>query len=601
MKKKIRRLTAQDVHSFGNPNELRVTHARLQLTVDLENERLKGKVRLNVKRLPGCPNGAKLVLDTKHLDIEQVFAHVPGQPQTPTPFILDEARTTKMMGTPLVITMPAGANAVTVVYNTKENAEALQWLPAAGARQHKFLFTQSESIMGRTWIPLQDSPAVRMTYEATVSVPDGVTAVMASQHLPSRRKNVYRFAMRNPIPSYLIALAVGELEFRSLGPRTGVYASPDVVGAAAWEFAEAEKMIKKIERRYGPYVWGRWDILVLPAGFPLGGMENPMLTFATPTLLAGDRSLVDVAVHELAHSWSGNKVTNATWRDFWLNEGFTTYIQRRIIEDLYGVEYADMQLVLGEEDLQEALNSLPPEDQILHIRLTDRDPDEALTDIAYEKGALFARVMERAFGRRRWDKFLCRYFDHFEFQSITTEMFEEYLTKELLAKHPRLARKVNVKAWLYEPGLPPHEKHTSRLLAAVEAAAAGFVGKTLAPHAIETKDWSAHEWLRFLRQMPKLSPEQMAELDRVFAFTERTNAEIAHQWLLMAVRNDYRAADERLASFLATVGRRKFVLPLYKELAKTAAGKERARTLYEQSRSIYHFLVTRSVEDALAK
>ena len=330
-----------------------------------------------------------------------------------------------ILGRPITIPIPDSAPRarVQIRYRTAPEAGALQWLdPArtAGGR-HPFLFTQSEAIQARTWIPLQDSPGVRVTYSARIRTPEGLTAVMAADRLPfDHEPGISHFVMTQPIPSYLMAMAVGDLAFRAIGPRSGVWAEPSVVEKAAFEFADTEAMIRATEARFGPYRWGRYDILVLPPSFPFGGMENPKLTFATPTILAGDRSLVALVAHELAHSWSGNLVTNATWDDFWLNEGFTVYLERRIVEAVYGVERAKIEAVLGLQELKDEFTRLALKDQVLHLDLAGRDPDAGMTQVAYEKGALFLTELELAFGRERFDAFLLDYFNRHAFTSITT-------------------------------------------------------------------------------------------------------------------------------------------------------------------------------------
>jgi hypothetical protein len=328
-------------------------------------------------------------------------------------------------------------------------------------------------------------------------------------------------------------------------------------------------------------------------------MENPRLTFATPTILAGDRSLVSLVAHELAHSWSGNLVTNATWRDFWLNEGFTTYIERRIVEAVYGRERAEMEAALGRRDVEEEMKTLAERDQILHIDLGGRDPDEGATDVPYEKGALFLRHLEETFGRARFDRFVRAYFDHFAFRSITNEDFLAYLKANLLDKFPREAARVNVEEWVERAGMPASAPRPSaQAFTRVEAQARRWATGTLPAARLDTARWSTQEWLHFLKSLPEdLSAQRMAELDRAFRLTRTGNSEVAFQWLMMSIRARYEAAYPRLEEFLTAVGRRKFVRPLYQELAKTPEGRERARAIYRVARPTYHPIVITGIDE----
>lgn len=605
----------RDLHSHGNPDQLRVTRVELDLATDFDRKEIKGTATLHFRRMPGSSPGTPLDLDTRGLAIDRVTAGLTDDAMEEVRFELGgehegrvrteaESKLDRLLGSRLRIFVPDDGTRVRIAYRTAPTAGALQWLdpPRTAGRQQPFLFTQSEAIHARSWIPLQDSPGVRITYGATIRVPRNLRAVMSADHLPgSGEAGVYRFEMPQPIPAYLIALAVGDLGVRELGPRTGVYAEPSVVGKAASEFVDTEAMIKAVESRYGPYRWGRYDLLVLPPSFPFGGMENPKLTFATPTILAGDRSLVSLVAHELAHSWSGNLVTNATWRDFWLNEGFTVYLERRIVEDVFGPERAAMEAVLGLRELREELAAFPPRDQVLHIDLSDRDPDEGMTRIPYEKGALFLTTVEHVFGRDRFDAFLRAYFDHFAFQSITTADFEGYLHDHLLKSDPVAAAKIDVHAWLHEPGLPagfPEPKAPQ--FTVVAAAARDWLDGKTAADRLTTQGWSTHEWLHFLQALPlELPPEKMAALDQAFSFTASGNSEISQQWLLMAIRNHYTVADPRLEEFLTTIGRRKFLMPLYGELKKTPDGFARAKAIYAKARPFYHPIAVESVDRLL--
>ncbi len=442
---------------------------------------------------------------------------------------------------------------------------------------------------------------MRVTYTARIHAPKDLVALMSAEH-KGANDGVFDFAMNTPVPPYLIALAVGDLKFQEVGPRTGVYAEPSVLPKAAAEFSDMEKMISAVETMYGPYRWGRYDLLILPPSFPFGGMENPRLTFATPTVIAGDKSLVGLVSHELAHSWSGNLVTNATWGDFWLNEGFTTYIENRIQEAVYGSRVALMEQALDQRKLGEEMKDLAPADQILHANLKGKDPDEGVTSIPYVKGSLFVRLLEETFGRTTLDAYLRKYFDHFAFQSITTSTALEYLKKELLDPQPDRAAKVPVQEWVYEAGLPESAPRAeSQPLEAVAADAKAFGSGENAASAIAAERWSTQEWLEFLGALPELKAAQLAELDKKFKLTQTGNSEILDKWLQLAIRADYAAAYPRLEAFLMEVGRQKFIRPLYTELMKTPMGKERALAIYAKARGRYHPIAQTAMDKIVGK
>ena len=573
-------------------------HLGLSWDVDFSRKMLRGVAVLSLERTTAGAR-APLILDTRALSISRVEASADGRRYTRTQFALGVSD--PILGAPLTIQLPENAARVRVHYTTSPGASGLQWLepPQTAGKKSPFIFTQSQAIHARSWIPLQDTPQVRVTYTARVRTPRNLVAVMSAENDPrAPRDGDYSFRMTQSIPSYLIALAVGDLRFKALGQRTGVYAEPSVVDRAAREFADTEKMVEATERLYGPYRWGRYDLLVLPPSFPFGGMENPRLTFATPTVLAGDRSLVSLVAHELAHSWSGNLVTNATWSDFWLNEGFTTYIERRIVEAVYGRGRAEMEATLGRRSLEEELATLDERDEILHVDLTGRDPDAGFTGVPYEKGALFLRHLEETVGRQRFDQFLRGYFDHFAFQSITTDDFLSYLKSHLLRDSGAAATRVPVEEWIYRAGIPGGApRPASDAFARVENQARRWLEGKVSLAAIQTAAWSTHEWLHFLKSMPDdLGPERMAQLDEAFHLTRSGNSEIVFQWLMMAVRGGYEAAYPRLEDFLTSMGRRKFLKPLYEELSKTTAGRERALAIYRRARPTYHPIAVETID-----
>lgn len=587
---------AQDVHSFGNPAEVRPTHIALDLTLDFARKTMAGTATLTLS-YPGPAPVKELRLDTRDLQIEGVT----GEGGTPLPFVVGPA--VPFLGQPLVIALPAPPpKQVRIAYATSPQASALQWLEPRQTTSGKlpFLLTQSEAIHARSWIPCMDSPGVRVTYEAVIHVPPGITAVMSAEHeQDDPAAGVFRFKMPQPIAPYLIALAAGEISFRPLSARTGVYAEPAVVEAAAREFADVEKMVQTTEGLYGPYAWGRWDTIVMPPSFPFGGMENPRLTFATPTIIAGDKSLVNVMVHELAHSWSGNLVTNATWSDFWLNEGFTTYIENRVTEALYGRDVAEMQQLLGQRTLRHEVADVEKAhagDSILHIDLTGRDPDDGSTEVPYEKGANFLRVLEKHFGRDALDAFLRGYFKDNAFQSMTTARFLELLKRDLFHGDDAAWKSLGVDEWVYERGIPDNiVVPTVKRFDATRAAAAEFTKTGALAHV--RKDWVTVEWLDFLNSLEKPLPAgRLVALDDAFALSRSGNSEILFAFLMQAVPSTWEPAYPALEGFLTRQGRRKFLRPLYEAMMANPKTQELARRIYAKALPGYHPIATTTID-----
>jgi aminopeptidase N len=592
-----RRMTEapQDPHSFARPLEARVTHVTLDLVPDFGTRTIRGTAALTIQ-----PEDARqVVLDTRGLTIRRVIDPA-GRALA---FSLGDE--TPILGRALTIKLPEEGGIVIVDYETSPDAAALQWLEPAqtAGKTRPFLYTQGQAILTRTWIPTQDSPGVRQTYDASIHVPSGMRAVMGAagegQVGPDPEgRRVDRFRMAHPIPPYLIALAVGDLRFRTISETTGVYAEPAVVDRAATEFADVDAMVAAAEKLYGMYRWGRYDLLVLPPSFPYGGMENPRLTFATPTILAGDRSLVSLVAHELAHSWSGNLVTNSSWDDFWINEGFTTYIERRIMEELRGRRYAEMLLQLGRQDLERAIEEaggpLAP-DTRLHLDLAGRDPDEGATDIPYEKGSLFLQTIEAVVGRARLDAFLREYFDRFAFQPMTSRRLSALLDDMLFRGDE--ASRVNVTAWIGEPGLPGNAPAVrSEAFAAVDARVGAWT-KGAPAASLPTRDWSTHEWLHFLRGLSGEIPRaRLDDLDRTFQLSKSGNSEVLFAWLEIAIRNRYEPAFPALERFLTSQGRRKFLRPLYEALMQTSWGRELAVDIYRRARLTYHSVSSSTID-----
>ncbi len=612
-----------DPHSQSDPTRVAVHHLGLALTVDFPERRLRGHVVLVLDRRD---RSAPLRLDTSE-ELEVTGVDVGSLPASlrdrsaPVAELADagwrpaEFRrepVTPDLGRALVVDLPEAVDLVRVHYRTGAGASGLHWLAPAqtGSRRHPFLYTQSEAIQARSWIPCQDSPGVRITYDAALAVaapaddpaPDALFAVMAAGESSRGDDGRFRFVTREPIPSYLVSLAVGELARREVGPRSAVWAEPGVLDRAAEELAGTEKLVAAAEAIAGPYPWGRYDLLILPPAYPLGGMENPRLNFVSPTVLAGDRSLVGLIAHELAHSWAGDLVTNATWGDTWLNEGITTYLENRIIESVYGRQRAELEALLGYQALERTLAATAdhPEQQRLAVDPDQNRPGAGFSAIGYQKGALFLRALERSHGRPVFDRFLHRWFSEHAFRSVTTAEFVAFAHRELPAR-PAAGPPVDIDRWLHRPGLPEAApRPSSEAYQRVVAAAGEFAAGRLSAADLAGRGFSPIELEHLLHALPAdLGLRELTALDRSFHFTASHNSEILDAWLLLTVGKRYRPATERMRAFLTEVGRFKLVAPLYERLNTTAEGRRWARKVYREARSGYHVWLRHHLDQLL--
>lgn len=581
-----------EAHSYAQPNDAVVKHLNLDIDVDFEKEVISGTASYKIEN----NNASEIILDSKFLDIQKTEAD--GKE---TKFTLGEFD--KHLGQALKIAITPETKNITVYYKTTDKTEALQWLnPQQTAdKKHPFLFTQGQAILTRTWIPIQDSPQIRVTYDATVKVPTELMAVMSAENPKEKTENgVYHFKMKQPISPYLIALAVGNVEYKTISNRTGVYAEKSMLAKVHSEFSDMEKMVATAEKLYGNYAWEQFDVIVLPPSFPFGGMENPRLTFATPTVIAGDKSLTSLVAHELAHSWSGNLVTNATWEDFWLNEGFTVYFEIRIMEALYGQERAEMLALIGRQDLEDELAGFKdsPNDTKLKLDLKDRNPDDGMNSIAYDKGYLFLRTLESKVGREKFDVFLKNYFQSHAFSTMHTEKFIIYLNENLLVNNNIT---FNTNEWIYEPGIPNNQASiVSDKFAAVETTLQQFIANNIIDTII-TKDWTPQEWVHFIRNFPEnIELKHFEKLDDVYNLTNSTNSYITMVWFEQSILHDYRGnnIDDNIELFLTNVGRRWYVTTIFKAYKKSGKTNE-ALAIYKKTRANYHSVTTTTIDELL--
>lgn len=607
-----------DNHTYSNIRQIRTKHLHLDLDVNFENKTIYGVARHEMENF----GADTAIFDIKGLEIQKIT--LGKDKETETNFMIGQWDKDSIMGQPLLVNIKSNTKYINIYYKTTEKTEALDWLSPelTAGKEHPYMYSQGQAILTRSWIPIQDSPANRLTYSAKVKVPKELMAVMsASNPTEKNEEGIYEFDMPQPIPCYLIAIAVGNLNYRKLGPNCGVYSEPELIRSCAYEFGDLQKMIRTAEGLYGKYQWQQYDLIVLPYSFPFGGMENPRLTFVNPTVIAGDRSLVSLVAHELAHSWSGNLVTNGSWDDFWLNEGFTVYFENRIMESMYGKEIADMLALIEFQELQDELTMIEesdhPEDTKLKLQLAGRNPDDGMTDIAYVKGAFFLKTLEKSVGREKFDLFLKKYFKTFAFKTVTTEKFISYLKKNLLEPN-----KVdfNLNEWIYEEGIPDNcVKIESQRFNEVQLLADRFAaGEDIFKPVIKwikikgrkkkkkqiiqltREKYVTQEWQAFIRRLPKkFDPELMKKLDQNLNFKNWGNSEIMNEWYVLGINSNYEEIKPSMERFLMKVGRRKYLQPIYTELAKTPENLKWARTVYAKAKNNYHYVSRNTIDEIL--
>ncbi len=589
-------IDCNDIHTLSNPLEVVVKHSNFDLEINFQTKTISGKITHQIENLTGCQT---LILDTRGLTIQKVLL----DETEPASFALGPEQNS--LGKPLEITINKKTSSVSIFYSTSPESPALQWLTPeqTSGKKHPLLFTLSQPIFARCWFPCQDTPGVRFTYTADIRVPKDMLALMSAEN--PREKNpdgLYHFQMNQPVPSYLVALATGNFCYEAVDARTGVYAEPQIIGKALWELADMGKMLDAAEELCGDYRWGQFDVLVLPQAFPLNMTGNPRLSYITPTILSGDRSLTYILALAMAHSWPGSLVTVANWSEIWLNEAFALYIERRLIEKLDGKSFADILAVSGYQDLHQEFKNIGYSSDHTQLKSNSpsRLPNEDYALIIREKGYLFLLKIEKIIGREHWDAFLKGYFNELAFHPVTTDIFIEYFERQVITGDKKTEDQLGLFKWIFESGLPsncPMPKsirlfNVSQLI---------FQWKNGTPLSeLNTKKWSTHEWMHFLRHLPaNLTPDQLSDLDETFGFSFTLNPKILAAWLLIAINNGYKNCYALTEHFLTTVGRSKFIIPLYKALMASEEGRVFAKEIYKKTRPDYLYANTSVLDNIL--
>ncbi|KAL5569206.1 hypothetical protein UlMin_025781 [Ulmus minor] len=606
-----------DPHSFTDSTHPLTTHISISLYLDFASSTIHGSALLSLSQ----PHSGSLSLDARSLTIHSV---VEPKSSAPLPFSLSEPDPIK--GCHLSVSL-SNHSSLLLVFSTSPSSSALQWLspPQTFNKTYPFVYTQCQAIHARSVFPCQDTPAARVCYSARLNIPRQLSAVMSARHVERRApvageaallvcgeslwcaegRVVEEFVMEQPIPPYLFAFAVGELGFREVGPRTRVFAEavPGVLDSAATEFAGTEDMIRQGERLFGPYDWERFDLLVLPPSFCYGGMENPRMVFLTPTVIKGDASGAQVVAHELAHSWTGNLITNKTNEHFWLNEGFTTYAERRIVEAVQGEDKAVLNIGIGWRGLNDEMERFKDRMEFTKLKTNQEgvDPDDVYSQVPYEKGFQFVWRIERQVGRPAFDEFLKKYIATFKFQSIDTDTFLDFLKANI----PGIEKEIDLVLWTEGTGIPPdaYEPVSSLYTKIVSLANEFNVGRM--PREDEVADWRGQEWELYLENLPKsIEASQILALDSRYRLSESKDYEVKVAFLQLALASKCRDYYGEVEKTLKEVGRMKYLRPLYTALVE-GNGKEEekilAKRVFAEARVCYHPIAQNVVESILSK
>jgi aminopeptidase N len=585
-------MTFRDPTSYTDLTQGRIKHIDFHIQADFSSRILDIEATYQLQQ---AIQGS-LFLDTFKLEMKD--AHVNGRKLE-----WEFDKSDDVLGRRLYLKNLDNESSFTLKFRTSPEARALQWMNASqtAGGKHPFLFSQCQASNARSVFPCQDTPSVRFTYSAEVEVPKELTAVMAAEQVQaSKGSGKFSFKMPQPIPSYLFAIAVANLEFRELGPRTGIYAEPETIEAAAWEFAETEKTMVEAEKLLGPYLWGRYDMVVLPPSFPFGGMENPRLTFLTPTAILGTRGQANLVTHELAHAWTGNLVTNATWQDFWLNEGWTTYAEQRVTEILEGKDVVDLNAVYDEKRTFEIMHRAGMDSPATCLKVPandEKDGDSMTSQLAYTKGCFFLKECEYAVGRERFDAFIQKYMKSFQFKSITTEQFLDFLKAEL----PEVFKKVDVETWIYKPGMPDTwHKPKSHLYDEVGKALVDLEQGRL-PTKEQVKDWHRYQMLSFLQGLPKTLPvENCKKLEDILELEKRNDDYFYAYYYAVCIASGYQEIMPRVEKFFEKIGRMLYLMPVARAMMETEWSRGLIRPLFERVRERHH-PVTVAMMDMLLK
>jgi leukotriene-A4 hydrolase len=604
----------RDPNTLSNYNHWLTKHTIVDLAIDFKKQRLTGKVTLQLESRTEAKS-TDVILDTSFLEIESIGVN--GQ-KWQNWQVKDR---TEPYGSPLHIKLATPHKrgviiSIAIEVSTTDKCTALQWLTPAQTsnKKHPYMFSQCQAIHNRSIFPCQDTPDVKSTYDFTIRSPLPVLAsglprgASDFQHGKDGEPGtlLYSFEQELPMPSYLFALASGDIATASIGPRSLVSTGPEELSDAKWELEEdTEKFIQVAEKLIFSYQWTQYNVLVLPPSFPYGGMENPIFTFATPTIISGDRENIDVIAHELSHSWSGNLVSNASWEHFWLNEGWTTYLERRIQAAVHGEPHRDFSAIIGWKALVDSVNQFGADHEFtkLVIDLKGKDPDDAFSSIPYEKGFHFLYYLEKLIGKSSFDGFIPHYFRTYARKSVDSYQFKATLEAYFASNEAatEALKSVDWDTWFYQPGLPPKPDFDTSMVDRCYALADRWESKDFTPKASDIEGWTANQVVVFLEKVQlfknPLAPSQSQAMGKAYSLTDTRNVELSSRYFGIGLLAKDETVYQPTANLLGKVGRMKFVRPLYRKLNEV--DRKLALETFERNKDFYHPICRNQVEKDL--
>ena len=621
---------SEDINTYSNFQEIIQKEVELDVSIDFDNKSMFGTVKTKYEIINQSLEN--IILDLHGPEISNVCLINEDYEKVDLDYIIyDKNKDKEALGTPLVINLLSLKEKdnkeyenvfnkkeiiISIDFKTNENCNGIQYLTKEQTRtkEYPFMFTQCEAILCRTLFPIQDTPSVKSIYKVKTSISPPLTflfgGILKSHYYDSSsQKKINYYEQNIPIPSYLVAFVAGELEYAKISKRCGVWTEKGLSSLAAKEFIDAEKYIEITENYLNhPYEWKVYNILVLPFSFPFGGMENPNLTFVTPALLAGDRSMSNVIGHEISHSWTGNLVTNKNWKNFWVNEGFTKFMERKLDKILLGEEMSKLESIVGNNSLISAIKMYGEDSHFTSLSpdFSGIDPDDGFSTVPYEKGYQFLCYLEERVGEDNFKEIMGKYIEKYKYKSVDwtdfKSVYEEYVNNKYEGRNARkILNVIDWNKWVTEKGFPTYKmEFKSKYIEEVDNLINKFINKENIENAKKIfKEWHTNVKLVFLEKILKnlenFDESIILEIKKELNLVEEYNDDVKAIWYEITLEKGMKEEIENIMNFLKTHGRLKYLKPLYISWIKLDFNN--AKTFFDENKIVYHPIARRIIQN----